>query len=187
MPEEVEAEIEALSFTYDTDLLCCVPNRICVRIKPRTGDGADVSFLQAKLVMDVTTGYPEQQLASQIIDAKGISCARLAELRGRLQQEQDALAGEMILGHLCETAIDYLTEVNCPDGACIFCLEDLSEAATSSTPVFMLPCYHTFHEACFTSWWAWQQQALKQEERELEQHAGANAAVVLKVRTCQPA
>ncbi len=59
--------------------------------------------------------------------------------------EATALAGEMMLGHLCETARNLLTDMNSPEGDCVFCLEPLSDPGGPSEQLQRLPCYHCFH------------------------------------------
>ena len=83
----------------------------------------------------------------------GLSDARLAELQAALAEEAASLAGEMQLGHLCETAIDLLTTANQPEGHCTFCLEPLlppgngggGGEASGSAAVLRLGCYHCNH------------------------------------------
>ncbi len=49
-----------------------------------------------------------------------------------------------MLGMLCEAARDQLTAMNSPEGACIFCLDELC-SDSSSADLLKLPCYHCFH------------------------------------------
>ena len=57
------------------------------------------------------------------------------------------MTGELMLGHLCETAKALLTDLNAPSGSCAICLEPLREAEGDkpSVPVQKLPCYHCMH------------------------------------------
>ncbi len=74
--------------------------------------------------------------------------ARLAGIQSSLATEAAALAGELQLGHLCETAIDLLTDANTPEGACAFCLEPLllgAGGAAGGGSCVRLECFHCFH------------------------------------------
>lgn len=62
-----------------------------------------------------------------------------------LSSEATALAGEMMLGHLCETARNLLTDMNSPEGDCVFCLEPMAEPGGYPGHLQRLPCYHCFH------------------------------------------
>jgi hypothetical protein len=64
-------------------------------------------------------------------------------LAAALKQEAEAIAGEPALGHLCETCLDLLTELNHPHGACVFCLDSMEGCAADAALV--LRCYHCFH------------------------------------------
>ena len=70
----------------------------------------------------------------------------LALLEG-LHREAGSMGGELMLGHLCETARTTLTEWNFPEGNCAICLEPLRESPTESPgqPVQKLPCFHCLH------------------------------------------
>ncbi|WIA13968.1 hypothetical protein OEZ85_002536 [Tetradesmus obliquus] len=92
------------------------------------------------------------------------------------------MIGEMMLGQLFESCRDWLNDHNWPEGPCIFCLEELCPAGSSSSsdqPYMRLPCFHAFHQNCFGDWWCWQQQALSEQQQQLEQRTGATAAAAL--------
>lgn len=81
----------------------------------------------------------------------GLGDARLAGIQSALAAEAAAMAGELQLGHLCETALDLLTDANQPEGDCAFCLEPLlhpddSRGGNGAAPsVLRLACYHCYH------------------------------------------
>jgi E3 ubiquitin-protein ligase RNF25 len=88
----------------------------------------------------------------------GLSDARLAALQSGLADAAAALAGELALGALVESAIDALTAANWPEGDCAFCLEPLllAQDATGSRAghdaeagdceqCVRLDCFHCFH------------------------------------------
>lgn len=78
-----------------------------------------------------------------------MSDARIAVVMSRLQAEASSLLGEMMLGSLIETARDVMTDINHPEGNCIYCLESLiptvRDQASDLQGLLRLPCYHTFH------------------------------------------
>ena len=57
------------------------------------------------------------------------------------------IAGEMMLGSLIEAAKDAMTEINQPEGHCIFCLDPLVPPGTvpSQDLLLRLSCYHCYH------------------------------------------
>ena len=65
----------------------------------------------------------------------------------RLHTEANSLVGDMMLGSLIEAAKDAMTELNQPEGHCIFCLEQLvpDGAIPSQKLLLRLPCYHCYH------------------------------------------
>lgn len=76
-----------------------------------------------------------------------MSDTRIDAVMTRLQAETKGLLGEMMLGSLIEAAKDAMTEMNQPEGHCIFCLEQLVPEGISpnQTPLLRLPCYHCHH------------------------------------------
>lgn len=77
----------------------------------------------------------------------GLGDSRTAELLHRLQQDAAESSGSMMLGMLCEAARDKLTSMNRPEGACIFCLDQLcnDSGSAAEADLLKLPCYHCFH------------------------------------------
>lgn len=75
----------------------------------------------------------------------------MAACLAALVAEALALHGEMMLGHLLETATDFVTAANHPSGDCAFCLEPVVPAAAAgpaASPAYgvvKLGCYHCFH------------------------------------------
>ena len=72
---------------------------------------------------------------------------RIDQVITRLRSEAHSLLGEMMLGSLIEAAKDVMTEMNQPEGHCIFCLEELVAPQTkpSQETLLRLPCYHCYH------------------------------------------
>ncbi len=79
--------------------------------------------------------------------AAGMSDKRIDTVMSRLQAETKGLLGEMMLGSLIEAAKDAMTELNQPEGHCIFCLEQLVPEGINPIhpPLLRLPCYHCYH------------------------------------------
>lgn len=68
-----------------------------------------------------------------------------------LLREAQGMAGELMLGHLCETAKSLLTDLNAPEGDCAICLEPLVQPPGSNLSPFVrkLPCFHCLHRSAF--------------------------------------
>ena len=177
--DAVAIELEALEVTYGESLevLARKPLQVSLHVTPFTGEDESQQYVCADLCMAVTADYPEalpdiqlrnckgaQTCCSAFSDAvsmleshrlpvhAGLSDARQAQLRSRLQEEAVGLAGSMMLGHLAETARDALTAMNSPEGDCVFCRcplrEDRSAPGISGQDeeeLLRLPCYHVYH------------------------------------------
>ena len=76
-----------------------------------------------------------------------MSDKRIADVLSQLHTVADSLAGEMMLGSLIEAAKDAMTDINQPEGHCVFCLEPLVPSGTvpSQDLLLRLPCYHCYH------------------------------------------
>ena len=178
LPEELALEIEALGHVYGDDsfhIECNLPSdhlRILFPLFPRNLDGDHEAYVAATLVLSLhPTQYPATPPTVCLQDTKGLSDVDAHQLEGLLRSEceSDALAGELILGHVCETALDLLTtEYNTPHGPCAICLAPLSTTTVTPTTTLKLPCFHVFHEQpCFASWFRWQQQQRRRKEEEV--------------------
>ena len=76
-----------------------------------------------------------------------MSDIRIDKVISRVRAEAHNLLGEMMLGSLIETAKETMTEMNQPEGHCIFCLETLvaDDLTPSQKTLLRLPCYHCYH------------------------------------------
>lgn len=76
-----------------------------------------------------------------------MSDRRIDTVMTRLQSEANSLLGEMMLGSLIEAAKDAMTDMNQPEGHCIYCLEQLVPKGVMPSHKFLLrlPCYHCYH------------------------------------------
>lgn len=170
LPEELEFEVEALRATYDDVEVALEPGNadqssrstdqagsaaaaalVTVTVAPR-GCPPEQRFVAARLQLRVPPGYPADAPAAVLADARGLGDGRLGQLQAALASEAAALAGELSLGHLVETALDLLTEHNRPEGLCAFCLERLPDPSDPAAPgaerqgaLLRLQCYHCFH------------------------------------------
>jgi len=106
-----------------------------------------------------------------------------------LRQEADSMPGELVLGHLCELALDIITQHNVPDGECCFCLgllvcdhhhADVGGSLRPAYDVTELSCFHCFHSNCFVSWLRWQQNHLCQREAQIIEEYKSMAPFFLK-------
>jgi E3 ubiquitin-protein ligase RNF25 len=82
----------------------------------------------------------------------GLSDVREHHMCEQLERRAGEVAGEMMMGDLCEVLLDLLTEANHPDGDCCFCLFPLDHArgspggqSANDADVLKLPCFHAFH------------------------------------------
>ncbi|CAD7702698.1 unnamed protein product [Ostreobium quekettii] len=170
---DLGSELDALRSTYsgDFEMLSENPVRFRVHIAPSTGQNLHERYVEADLEVGVPEGYPDEPPMVRLRCAKGLGDERAGALLGRLAEEGDGMRGEMMLGRLCDAAMDGLTAMNAPEGDCVFCMEPLVGA-----DLVKMPCFHVFHRSCFPAWWNSQQQSLSQEERELREHTGEAAA-----------
>ncbi len=155
--EDVDAEVEALRYTYGEELSIGIEGDTCtlqITVQPHTGGDSSVQFVEARLQLLVDSSYPTCGPSISVMDAKGMDDARVRALWQHLQQEAELACGELVLGHLIELAKDHLTASNVPDGACMICLDDMVADAAASTSgsdaegaaaLAKLPCFHAFH------------------------------------------
>lgn len=157
-------------YTDHRDYLSSVEAIVKFRMVPRGVHHEREIFVKASLNISISSIYPEE--ACRVVgleDVYGMEEEEQGALMETLQDEANAMRGELALGHLFEIALDYVTDVNFPKGICSFCLEGFDDQQGSdsmcsplssgcSTDIAVrLPCYHTFHSTCFTSWFFWQQ------------------------------
>lgn len=117
----------------------------------------------------------------------GLADSAVSAILAALSSEAQSMAGELILGHLCELALDLITGHNVPEGECAFCLEPLvpesnrSGGAIAVAPaVTKLVCFHAFHERCFSAWFRWQQRQLAAREAEVRLQYKSMAPMTLQ-------
>lgn len=150
MSEITSIELEALIFTYGEEALTVSqqdPLSIAISIAPHTGEVETEQFVNATLLVATTPEYPGEAPALKLQNPQGMSDKRIDTVMTCLQAETKGLLGEMMLGSLIEAAKDAMTEMNQPEGHCIFCLEQLVPEGISSIhpPLLRLPCYHCYH------------------------------------------
>jgi hypothetical protein len=115
--EELQAEAEALGYTYGDALQQDAQlSSFSMLVQPYTADDASQQYVECRLTLTVPPAYPAAPPAISITDCRGMSGEREAALLQQLQTELEQLAGELVLGHLFETARDSLTAMNCPEG-----------------------------------------------------------------------
>ncbi len=171
---ELGFEVEALRATFGDDVqVLSDPLRVVVDVYPHTGEDVSKRYVEATLCFTLTDGYPAAGPPSITMQAKGLGDNRERELKQLLSHEAIQLAGELMLGHLCEVsslspkqnvvaqtiddhqwrplqvAKDYMTAENHPDSHCIFCLCSMSQQVMAASQLLKLPCYHVFHR------WEW--------------------------------
>ena len=188
IPEELAFELEALEHVIgfgddDNDdgegftIAQEVDNytTVSIPLTPRNIDGAHEAYVSALLQLKIDTQhYPTTPIITSLHQVKGLTDAACAALQASLASEAQNLAGEMVIGHLCELALDEITNLNHPTGNCIFCLEDLilqplddstlkTSLVTPAYSVLKLPCYHCFHFPCFSAYFNWVQREQNQQ------------------------
>eukprot|EP00887_Chlorella_sp_A99_P003414 scaffold7.g3414.t1 len=198
LPEEAALELEALHATFGEAIsLRCTPGplpaaQVVASVAPR---GDSTPFVAASLVLTIPGEYPSSSAEVALEGVKGMGDARAARVLAALRTDAAALEGDMMLGTLVDTALDLLTEANCAEGDCVFCLEAMrlgggqaaaaggaaegvaglaaapaaaeEPASHPAYPVLRLECYHCFHMSCFGAWWHWQQAKLAAREAQL--------------------
>lgn len=177
--DELEVELEALSCTYGESLRIqreADTTLVAVDVVPH----GEERFVELELQLLVQhQHYPASPPSIRLAEVRGLGDERQQQLHRALREEGARLGGEMMLGQLVEAATALLSELNQPEGCCIFCLEPLA----ASPAVKLSACYHVLHASCFHSWWAWRQLDCERQQRELEQHTGAAAASRLAAST----
>jgi hypothetical protein len=148
---------------------------------PRNASHVHEAFVAATLALSIDGSYPHA--SSPLVsfkDVRGLDDADQSHIVKTLREEADEMQGELVLGQLCELALDLVTRWNRPIGSCAFCLEPLrfedeslpqppSGAHASAHSVAKLPCFHVFHCACFGAWFSWQQGQHAQRAQQLQQ------------------
>lgn len=185
MNEITRVELEALNFTYGEDALAMLardPLSISISISPHTGDVDTERYVNATLVLSTHPEYPTQLPTLHLQSPQGMSDKRIAGVLSQLHTVADSLAGEMMLGSLIEAAKDAMTDINQPEGHCVFCLEPLVPPGTvpSQDLLLRLPCYHCYHLPCFAEWWHWQQSSMLQKASQIKQDLQSAAPERLK-------
>jgi E3 ubiquitin-protein ligase RNF25 len=170
LPEELSIEVEALGHLYGDEAFSISSEgtltTLTIPLLPRQLDGEHEAYVTSVLKVQIDNQtYPTTAAMITLEETKGLTDAACIQLQAALQAEADNLVGEMVLGHLCELALDLLTDANHPTGNCIFCLNAILEGNSTTTgnlasyQVLKLPCFHCFHFPCFTAWYQWQQAA----------------------------
>eukprot|EP00775_Hariotina_reticulata_P006057 gene6057-6295_t len=109
--EDVQLEVEALQATFDNLSVNDSQHTISMRVTP-TGSivanpqeqDEESCFVDVVLQLAFRQGYPLAAPEILLRDSHGLGSARLADLQQHLQQEADALLGEMMIGHLFDKA-----------------------------------------------------------------------------------
>lgn len=113
--EDVALEIEALEATYGEELTTD-DKSVAMLLRPVVDHPSD-AYVQCEVRLGVLgTAYPEESPSIQLHDAKGLGSCRLAALEAHLREEAACMLGELVLGHLFESAKDWLTQHNWPEG-----------------------------------------------------------------------
>lgn len=108
---DVALEVEVLGSTYGQENILYMlgstgePGRVTVHLKPHTGDDDTSSvFVETRLTLGPPGGYPNcrSPVCTSLEGSKGLDEEREAALKAELVHEAVAMAGELVLGHLCE-------------------------------------------------------------------------------------
>ena len=177
LPEDLAMEVEAMRHLFGEDAFTVHSQdsytTLTMPLVPRQVDGDHECYVAANLVLIIdNSSYPSTPPQASLQEIKGLTDAACTSLVHKLQDEAQNLSGEMILGHLCELALELITSANHPSGTCAFCLEELintshsspsssilSPSTTFAYHILKLPCFHCFHLPCSSAWYQWQQHA----------------------------
>lgn len=174
MADDVELELEAVQAVYGSDclLLQHFPPHLLVSLKPRTADDFAQQFVEAVLVIKVSTQYPNEPPKLELKETKGLDEEKISVLLSDLEALAKELACNPMLVALCEATIDRLTDMNQPEGNCCFCMFPLvieDKDSTSKPFMKLLSCLHCFHSECFGRWWGWMLNELSIESTKTHQ------------------
>eukprot|EP00892_Ulva_mutabilis_P007204 jgi/Ulvmu1/4856/UM020_0142.1 len=136
--------------------------RLSVNLEPYTGDEDNV-FVDMDVTFCMGPQYPDVAPGIEITSSRGLSDERISTVVQSMLAEAQQLAGEHMLMSMCMAGKEALSQLNHPEGACPFCLEDMQDASICMRGA----CFHGFHSSCFRRWWQWR---VKQQELELQQY-----------------
>ncbi len=101
-PSAYDDELDALVATFGADVTELGRGRLAVDLYPRAEE-ASGRFVEARIAFEVDTkGYPTALPAISVEQSKGLGGKREGSLIEALKHEACTLAGELMLGHLCD-------------------------------------------------------------------------------------
>lgn len=166
-----DIELEALHHCYEGESLQVILGKsattITFKLTPRNIPSHRYAYIAATLILEIGNNYPDSPPSISLTDISILPDQHVQNLTNELRQEAHSMIGEMILGHLCEIALDKFTALNKPYGTCAICLEPL--AHKDHTTMLKLDCYHCFHLDCFASWYTWEQSHRAEKHKQILQ------------------
>jgi E3 ubiquitin-protein ligase RNF25 len=115
--EDVAVEIEALQATYGDALTLDEPlQQISMLVLPNAaGQQQQQHFVECQLVCTLSASYPSSTPTIKLRDVRGF-VNRQEQLQQQLSADADELEGELLLGHLFESAKAWLSDQDHPEG-----------------------------------------------------------------------
>lgn len=149
--ETVAAELELMRAMFSEEELQVnkAARLVCCLLQPRMGGEAASRHVQAWLQIELPPSYPEEAPLVTLQRTRGLIHREESRLLGAVRACAEERHGECCVHNLVESGADVLTDIN-RSGDCPVCYDALFEGAG---PVFMSPCFHSFHAPCIGAWW----------------------------------
>ncbi|KAH7436126.1 hypothetical protein KP509_05G003800 [Ceratopteris richardii] len=143
--EETEQEVDAAISVYGADctVICRFPPHLLVRLQPRTANDVSQQFVEAVLMIQANSKYPEEPPMLELKDTKGLEDAKATRILSDLRDLASDLASNPMLVAICEVVVLHTPTTT----------REVME--NKFTIMKLISCFHCFHSECFIRWWRW--------------------------------
>ena len=120
----LEMELEALEAVYDSAVRAeflgapSHAHEVHLQATPYTAaDQPGRQLVSARIAMECPAEYPDRKPDIRLLDPIGLGEGRRLELLAHLEEIATEMEGELMLTALCDSALQWLTDNNWPEGA----------------------------------------------------------------------